>query len=274
MKNPNSSIAGYAARCIAGLSFSVAATMTAQAAQWSDTEIQFLHGSGFNDNGTFGGPKFSKDIITLQHASGYSLGRNFFFVDFVKSDSKDGNYGEIYGEYYHTLSLTKLQGTDWSKNFVKDVGLTAGINYGAKNSAFGANPRVLLVGPTFDLNIPAAAFFNVDVLAYADRGIYSGFGGGALCGGHKTTWQITPAWNFPFSVGPAKFTFEGFMDVIGKHGSCERQVLTQPQLRWDVGNHFGRPGAVFLGLEYQYWRNKFGAKQSESFPQLLLGVKF
>jgi hypothetical protein len=25
-----------------------------------------------------------------------------------------------------------------------------------------------------------------------------------------------------------------------------------------MGNHFGRPGAVCLGIEDQYWHNKFG----------------
>lgn len=274
MKKLKHCISRCAARLAAALALSALAALPAQAALWSDTEIQYLHGSDFNDNGAFGGPKFSKDIVTLQHASGYALGRNFFFVDFINSDSKDGNHGEVYGEYYHTLSLAKLRGADGSKGFLKDIGLTAGINYGSKNSAFGPNPRVLLLGPTFDFNLPGAAFFNVDVLAYADRGRFSGFGGGALCGAHKTTWQITPAWKFPFSVGSAKFSFEGFVDVIGKHGTCERQILAQPQLRWDVGNHFGRPDSVFLGFEYQYWKNKFGAKQSESLPQLLLGVKF
>lgn len=192
----------------------------------------------------------------------------------IKSDSEDNKYGEVYGEYYHTLSLSKVGGKDWSKNFVKDVGFTAGINYGSKNSAFGPNPKVLLLGPTIDLNIPGFAFFNVDVLAYNDSGTFSGFGGGKLCGENKTTYQITPAWNYPFSLGTAKFSFEGFVDLIGSHGTCARQILTQPQLRWDIGNHMGKPGAVFLGLEYQYWNNKFGIKgRKESFPQLMLNWK-
>ena len=237
--------------------------------------MQLLHGSGFNDNGSTGGPKFSKSIVTLQHASGYSHGRNFFFVDFLKSDSKDNDYGEVYGEYYHTLSLTKLAGADWSKRFVRDIGFTAAFNAGSKNSAFGSNPRVLLAGPTIELNVPGANFVNIDVLAYRDMGRFSGFGGGKLCGEYKTTFQITPAWSVPFSVGPAKFEFSGFADLIGSHGTCKRQLLAQPQLRWDVGHHFGRPGTLHLGFEYQYWRNKFGIDgMNESFAQFLAAWKF
>ncbi len=61
-------------------------------------------------------------------------------MDTIKSDSKDNNDGAVYGEYYHTLSIAKVGGLDWSKNFVKDIGITAGVNFGAKNSAFGPNP--------------------------------------------------------------------------------------------------------------------------------------
>jgi len=71
------------------------------------------------------------------------------------------------------LSIAKVGRLDWSKNFVKDVGVTVGINYGTKNSAFGPNPKVLLLGPTFDLSVPGFAFLNVHVLAYRDSGTFS-----------------------------------------------------------------------------------------------------
>ncbi|HYD79118.1 MAG TPA: hypothetical protein VEC06_04860 [Paucimonas sp.] len=250
----------------------LAFSSAAHAADWADNEIHVLHGSKFHD--VANNVDTSKTILTLQHASGYKYGRNFFFVDLLKSDSSDGNYGEIYGEWYHTLSVSKLAGKDWSKQFVKDIGITAALNYGSKNSAFGPNPKVFLLGPTFDLNVPGFAFFNVDVLAYNDSGTFSGFGGGKLCGNSDTTYQVTPAWLLPFSIGGANFSFTGFVDFIGKHGTCARQILTQPQLRWDVGNHFGKPGTIFLGLEYQYWKNKFGIDgRKESFPQFLLTWK-
>lgn len=259
--------------CLSGMAcLSYLNSGSALAADWSDTEISYLRGTQFRDNGN--DAEFGKSIITIQHASGYRYGRNFFFIDLIKSDAGDNKAAEIYGEYYHTLSLSKLGAFDLSGNAIKDIGITAGLNYGSKNSEFGPNPKVLLLGPTFDLNLPGFAFFNVDVLAYHDAGSFSGFGGGQLCGSTKTTFQITPAWKLPFSIGSAKFSFEGFLDEIGDHGTCKNQVLAQPQLRWDVGNHFGKPDSVYLGFEYQYWHNKFGIKgRNESFPQLLLTFK-
>jgi nucleoside-specific outer membrane channel protein Tsx len=243
-----------------------------QAADWSDTEVSILKGSKYHDNGN--GSDIKKTIVTLQHASGYKYGRNFFFVDSLKSDRTDHHYGEIYGEYYHTLSYSKIAKADWSENFIKDVGLSGGINYGAKNSPYGSNPTVYLLGTTFDLKIPGFNFFHLNFFAYNDNSTHSGFGGGKNCGQVATTYQVTPTWNLPFSIGNAKFSFEGFMDIIGKHGSCEQQILTQPQLRWDIGNYFGQAGTVFIGIEYQYWKNKYGLKNhDDNMPQAMFTWK-
>jgi hypothetical protein len=243
------------------------------ALDWSDTEIQLLRGTGFHDNGN--DTNIAKTLVTLQHANGYQYGRNFFFVDAYRSNSSDENSIEVYGEYYHTLSFGKTFGLSPSPDSpIKDWGLTAGINYGRKNSTFSPNAKVLLLGPTVDFNVPGFAFFNVDVLAYHDSGTFSGFGGGYLCGEISTTYQVTPAWKRPFSIGSESFSFEGFVDFIGAHGTCARQVLTQPQLRWDVGRHFTQANRVWLGFEYQYWRNKFGIEgRRDNLMQLLLVFK-
>lgn len=228
----------------------------AQAAEWSDTELQVLHGSGFRD--TVDDDKFSRTVITLQDTSGFSWGRTFYFIDFAKSDSRDQRDFEVYGEGYLVFSTQKLWKANWVGTPLKDLGLTAGVNYGRKHNAFGPNARVLSVGATLDLDVPKFDYFSIDVLTYQNIGRYHGFGGGSLCGRHDTTYLISPYWKLPFQIGSAKFSFQGFLDIMGAHGDCKQQVLTQPQLRWDVGNHFGKPDKVFLGIEYQYWRNKYG----------------
>ncbi|WP_018405553.1 hypothetical protein [Marinobacter gelidimuriae] len=73
--------------------------------------MQLLRGTQFHDSGN--GTDIAKTIVTLQHASGYKYGRNFFFVDMIKSDSADNNAGEVYGEYRHTLSISKIGDMDW-----------------------------------------------------------------------------------------------------------------------------------------------------------------
>ena len=239
----------------------------AAAAIWSDTEVQLLYGKNFQE--PFNPNDVAKTIVTLQHASGWEYGRNFFFFDALKSDDKDKSAGEIYGEWYSTFSLSKITGSDFKFAFIKDVGLTAGLNYGSKSN--GANPTVYLPGITVDFDLPGFAFFNVDILAYMDRGKFNGASNGC----NANTYQITPAWKLPFTLGPTKWSFEGFVDFIGSHGDCKAQILTQPQIRLDVGNFMGKPDKLFVGIEYQYWKNKFGIKDlDESFPQLLGVWKF
>jgi nucleoside-specific outer membrane channel protein Tsx len=272
-----------------GAALAAAALPTATvAAEWSDTEVLANYGTKFREPfNPFGAKNLSKpwqndtDVtkyyLTLQHASGYSLGRNFFFVDFLnstKNDPSGGSFGEIYGEYYSSLSLSKISGAKLAFGPVRDINLTAGLNYGAKSN--GANPRVFLFGPTVDFNVPGFIFFNVDFLAYDDK---SRFAGGAS--NHDTTWQITPVWLSKFSLGPTNWVFTGHVDFIGKRcpsiGSCDgrkMETLAQPELRTDVGQFFGKKETIYVGIKWNLWRNKFGLEGlNENNPQLQLDWK-
>ncbi|MFZ2855261.1 MAG: hypothetical protein WAZ34_14285 [Rhodocyclaceae bacterium] len=249
----------------------------ALAFEWTTTELRLLHSSRYREPSN--PDPVRKDILTVMHANGYSLGRNFMFVDILKSGDQERNLSGnreaptgIYGEAYTTLSLARLSGKSFAAGPVKDLGLTAGINIGDKNSQLHPKPRVYLAGVTIDFAVPRG-FFNVDVLAYRDRSCSAGI---SSCPDYRGTYQITPAWSLPFSLGGIDGEFTGFVDFIGSRGAgTVRQTLAQPQLRFDVGKPFGQKGSVYAGIEYQYWRNKFGIDGvNERHPQLLLLLKF
>lgn len=251
------------------------APLPAAALEWSATEIEVLHSSRFREPGNPN--EVGKNILSLQHAHGYSMGRNFMFVDLIQSGNQErdgaGNPEsptEIYGEAYTTLSLSRLTGKPLVGGLLRDVGLTAGINIGAKDSAFNPEPRIYLAGVTVDFAVPRG-FFNVDLLGYWDHGCNS-----LGCPDYRSSYQITPSWSIPFSLGAVDGEFAGFVDFIGSRGAgTVYQVLSQPQLRFDIGKPFGNKGQLYAGVEYQYWRNKFGnAGVNESHPQVLLLWKF
>ena len=69
-----------------------------------------------------------------------------------------------------------------------------------------------------------------------------------------STWQSTIVWNRPFQLGGQSFLAEGFADLAGGEGAGTDHQLIVPRLLWQV------PAAehVWVGVEYQYWHNKFG----------------
>ena len=235
----------------------------AHAVEWSSTELQGLYGRGFHE--PFNPDSVAKSTVTLTNSSGFSWGGSYFFVDFLNSDARDEHAEEVYGELYLNPSLSKLTGRDFKAGPLRDVSLTLGVNYGNKDT--GANARVLLPGVTFNFDLPGFVFFDLSVLGYLDHGRFKG----AATNCNANSYQITPAWKRPFRLGRLSMSFEGFVDVIGAHGSCAHQVVSQPQLRLDVGDLFGHPNKVYAGVEYEYWHNKYGVNGlHESLPQALL----
>lgn len=232
---------------------------------FSSWNVQFLYGTDFQE--PFNPNDVAKGIMTFENASGWSWGSSFFFVDVLKSDGEDSYATEVYAEWFPSASLSKLTGKEFAFAFVRDISVTMGINAGTKNT--GAAPRAFVPGLTFDLAIPGFKFFSLGAYAYIDeRGRFEA--APSDCDG-STGYQITPAWSLPIDLGGVKLSFDGFVDFIGEHGACASQILSQPQLKVDVGSFWSMPDKFYAGIEWQYWDNKFGIEGlNESFPQLLV----
>jgi len=195
---------------------------------WSNTEIQYLHGDAYRQ------PKnpndISRSIITFTHADGYALGRNFMFLDALISESGEPSHVALYGEIYSTLSLSKISGHSLRYGIVKDLGLTAGFNIGEKLTDDKLNPRVALYGATVDFDLPGFAFLNVDVLRHDPLEPDARIG---------ASWQITPSWRLPFAVGNTHWSFEGFADFVT---SQARQGALHPGPTADSAGFWGFVG--------------------------------
>jgi nucleoside-specific outer membrane channel protein Tsx len=219
----------------------------ALAAIWSSTNMQYLYGSGYE-------LASSEDasIITLEHASGWKYGDNFFFFDIFQPFDKDN---DIYGEWHPRLSFGKMTGNSWAFGPVKDVLVATELNVGTAWRAY-------LYGAGFDLDLPHFAFFSVNF--FLRKEFNSAFDV------EYSTYQISPSWSLPFNLGNARFDFTGFLDYAGSDGDFKANLLTAPQLLLDVGNFSGKPGNFFVGVEYQYWKNKYGVDGiDESVAQLM-----
>ena len=243
----------------------LALTPPAYAADWSLTEAQLQY--GILDVPTFaGGGDSAHFIYTLQHASGWKYGDNFFFFDVL--DARDPGFqdADIYSEWYSNFSLGKITGKRVGAGIVADIGLIWGFNWAAD-----ADVKKYLPGVRLVLDLGGFAFANLDITAYVDDSE-----GAASGGAPKEGDSFMIDFNFvrPFKIGEADFSVEGHLEYIGERdnefgGKVESWILAQPQIRWNPNDR------VSLGIEYQYWMNKLGdGATDESAVQALLVWKF
>ncbi len=235
----------------------------ASAAIWSNTELHLQFGT-LETPGFAGGGDKSTTIFTLQHASGWKYGDNFFFFDVISADGGGFNDTETYGEWYSYFSFRKIGGKEEMKGALKDVRFIAGFNWSAD-----ADVIKYLPGIGLSWNAPGFAFLNTDFTMYIDDSV--GIGNGGSAPSEDDSWMIDVNWARPIGT---KWSIEGHAEYIGSRtnefgGPVEAWILAQPQIRY-----FLNP-SVAIGIEYQYWENKLGdAATDESTVQALLVWKF
>jgi nucleoside-specific outer membrane channel protein Tsx len=202
----------------------------AAAADWSATSAWFLHG----DNFELGAP--DRDILRLEHADAWKYGDNYFFVDLIDSGDDDTTF---YAEFAPRVSLGKISGHDLGFGPVTDILLAGGINA-------GEDFRAYLYGLGVDLKLPGFGYFQLNAYARDDKNLPG------------SSWQLTPVWLYPFTIGGLKFEFQGFIDFIGGEGPTKFNYVAAPRLWLDLGALWGAPGRLQMGFEYLYWENKYG----------------
>ena len=226
----------------------------------AQTEMHFQYGSLTNP---FAETSTGTVVLTIQHASFWRFGDNFFFIDLTEDGVGDGfNDKDAYGEWYSNFSLGKLGGRDLGFGPFADFGLFMG-------AAMGMDANVLqwLPGARISWNLPGFIFLNTDFMMAVD-------GTDGLDGGSPPEQDSRVVIDIngllPFSLGSQSFSITGHAeyaapttDELGN--DVPASILAQPQLRWDIAGENG----LFVGIEYQYWRNKLGTEVDESVVQLL-----
>jgi nucleoside-specific outer membrane channel protein Tsx len=166
------------------------------------------------------------------------------FTNYNGSSISDGFYGEVSPR----ISFNKITDHQLEFGIVKDVLLASTFEFGK------GDVGTFLVGPGFDLDLPCFDYFKLN--------IYKRFPDGGRDG---DTIQISPVWSMTFPSGQSDIIFDGYMDwVIDNDGSYHSNLLFNPQLKYDLGKLMGYGSRRFLvGIEYSYWKNKYGIKDSK-----------
>lgn len=217
-----------------------------RAADWSETNIQYLSGSNYLRPNT---DRYSQSIITVEHISGWAYGNNFFFFDIQQPDTQDKTV--TYGEISPAFSLGKMDILKVKDRFIKDILLQLNLEFPT-----GPARRVNLSGVTIEwqnlwFDYFATQFLHRDVL-----------------GVEGTSQQLTLVWSKVF--GPEKWPirFNGFLDWAGAEGHLRENLQMQPSLLLDLAKKTNNKVPLRIGMEYNFWQNKYGIKGlNQSVPQ-------
>lgn len=247
-----------------------AACSSAHALDWSDNALSYRFGNAFRE--PFNPSQISKQILAFTHASGYKYGGNYLNLDLLRSDHNDplalgASRGarEAYLVYRHTLDVGKLRGRELSLPGIRGFGLTAGFDWNSKRDVgYNSRKRMLVAGPTVMWNVPG--FFNTSVLLLRESNAPSGAFAPISNVQGRYRYDLHPmlsaSWGIPLS---ARWAWEGYANFIAAKGIDEVGNDTGPetnidmQLMYDAGIALGYKKNTFrIGLEYQYWNNKFG----------------
>ena len=243
-------------------------------ADWSDTSMGFRTGTKYAE--PFNANAIEKNILNLNHVSGYKYGSNFFNVDLLLSDKKDpagagstNGASEVYIVYRHTLEYGKLTGKPVKFGPIKDIGAVLGFDANAKTDAgYNSKKRMLVAGGTMMMDVPG--FLNIGLVAlWESNAPYNTFSKTSTPRyTYDTHPMLTAAWAIPLPVG-LPLSFEGFANVIAAKGKNEFGAETSVetnidmQIMYDLSGLVGAGKNSFkLGFEYQYWKNKFGNNAS------------
>jgi nucleoside-specific outer membrane channel protein Tsx len=208
------------------------------------SSISILHSNQYQgvefDAGGNGGKEYEATYFTFENATAHNWGSTFFFIDSDRGQGGADGEDNVYGEFAPTLSGSWLTGNDLSFGPVKDVYLGAQYEFGG-----GTKVNNYLTGFGLAWDLPAFLYFNTGVY-YVDNSEIS------------DDFQLTVTWGLPFSVGPALFLIDGYIDWSTGESDHKSEFQFTPQIKLDLGNFWSNPGVLYAGVEYQYWNNKFG----------------
>ena len=114
--------------------------------------------------------------------------------------------------------------------------------------------------------IPGFKFLNTDITAYLDDSAGIDDAGAPA---ENDSFMIDINGAYPFSLGSHDFSIEGHVEYIGNRKNelgfeVSDWIFSQIQFRYDLGKLlFGWNDHIYAGIEWQFWMNKLGDKDTD-----------
>jgi len=255
-------LAGGAA---AGAEFQEPAPAESSFFLWTDTSISLLpYGWGYEVDAS------EQSTVTLEHVHASTIGDFFGFIDFTDFHGSNGEESTWYGELGPRFSLGKLMDKDLSfTTFKKGVFEFKDLLIATQYER-GEDPDIaeaLLVGLGADLDVreggflgPLGKFNFIQFNVYARSELTSGTDNGF------SDAQVTMVASRPVEIGGSSFLFDGYFDWVLGLGDEEMSFHFNPQVEYDIGERTDLgPGVLSVGLEFDFWWNKYQIPDSGAF---------
>lgn len=224
---------------------------------FGDSSVSLLYSDDYE---IFGSRQESATVFTFENATGHNWGDTFFFIDRYQVQGGSDSDDDTYGEFAPRLSLSWLTGQALAFGPVSDVLVATQYEFGG-----GVEANNYMYGLGLSWDIPGLQYFNTNAY-YVDNNTVIDT---------EDDWQLTATWGAPFNVGSALFVFDGYVDYsAGVSGGQSAELHINPQFKLDIGHFMGEPGMLLAGIEYSYWRNKYGSPAIDTENAVSALVKF
>lgn len=168
----------------------------------------------------------------------------------------------VYSEL--TLSLDSYSLIQPELSYLKDVRLLSAWNYRSDTSTLNYLPglRFAWTVAGFDLLTTDIARSLNTTHSFANNRMIQESG----------AYKFNVNWRYPFALSNHGFSLEGLIEYNSGTNAYSEPLhpwlLAKPRLRYDLARLLDIHNPTYLGLEYQYWRNRQGLPGDDSSMQL------
>ncbi|MBR9728019.1 ion channel protein Tsx [Shewanella intestini] len=219
--------------------------------QWSDTSVTGLYGDNYKVDAE------KQQTVTFESAGAFTYGDWFAFGDVIHFDNTD-KY-TYYAEVSPRFSINKIFDVNTTFGPIKDVSFATTLEQGR-----GAGTN-FLYGVGLDLDIPFFSYFQLNT--YKRTSVAD-----AHVGQNNTDgWQLTPSYRIDIPVGNSNIVVDGYIDWVFASDDSAKYSTNfhfNPQIKYDLGQVIFNSKAknkFLVGVEYDYWKNKYGIESSSGF---------
>ena len=220
---------------------------------FTDTSVTVLYGDDYElvEDGKL-------TTITLEHASTHDWGGVFFFVD--RHNGEDNDEGRSFKETYGELA-PKFKIASFDDSFIKQVNFATQYEFGSNSGGFSQDN--ILVGVGVDLDVP------IPGMKYASASLYHAFNDDTFSTADDQQITLTYGWE------KNNFVVDGYVDYSFNNDDKADQLHINPQLKYNLQEVLGIDNRIEVGMEYSYWKNKFGVDGvNQSVPSALVKFHF